>query len=355
MAQQNDEVQRDDNLTEGIGVNDAESTLLGLFTESDDVGDLDDTEVQEEQDHEDDLDDEDLVDDDIEDDDFDDEDDDFDESDDDEDDESDDDDLDSDAPQTFKVTVGGEEVEVTAEELQSGYMRQKDYTQKTMEVAETRKGLREAEETLLGLEQEYEQNLQVVASVLTGGLGFDPDWNAVKTANPENWKQIREEWLERQDQIKAVRGEMARVQQNATQRAKDLREQRVAEEQEKLRAAVPEWLDPAVAKVDAEKLGRTAALYGIEPEEFANVIDHRLILILRDAMRAREMDETADQGKDVRRKTRKKSPTLKSGSRKAPGKTPVKTKKARAAARKRLTQSGKIGDAEAALLTFFET
>jgi hypothetical protein len=31
----------------------------------------------------------------------------------------------------FKVKVDGEEIEVTQEELLRGYMRQKDYTQKT--------------------------------------------------------------------------------------------------------------------------------------------------------------------------------------------------------------------------------
>ena len=39
----------------------------------------------------------------------------------------------------FKVKVDGEEIEVTQEELLRGYMRQKDYTQKTQQLAEQRK------------------------------------------------------------------------------------------------------------------------------------------------------------------------------------------------------------------------
>ena len=39
----------------------------------------------------------------------------------------------------FKVKVDGEEIEVTQEELLRGYMRQKDYTQKTKQLAEQRK------------------------------------------------------------------------------------------------------------------------------------------------------------------------------------------------------------------------
>lgn len=39
----------------------------------------------------------------------------------------------------FKVKVDGEEIEVTQEELLRGYMRQKDYTQKTQQLAQQRK------------------------------------------------------------------------------------------------------------------------------------------------------------------------------------------------------------------------
>jgi len=40
---------------------------------------------------------------------------------------------------TYKVKVDGEEIEVTQEELLRGYMRQKDYTQKTQALAEQRR------------------------------------------------------------------------------------------------------------------------------------------------------------------------------------------------------------------------
>lgn len=45
----------------------------------------------------------------------------------------------SDDEPKFKVKVDGEEIEVTQEELLRGYMRQKDYTQKTQQLAEQRR------------------------------------------------------------------------------------------------------------------------------------------------------------------------------------------------------------------------
>ena len=44
-------------------------------------------------------------------------------------------DEESEQPQTVKVKVDGEEVEVTLDELKSGYSRTKDYTRKTQELA----------------------------------------------------------------------------------------------------------------------------------------------------------------------------------------------------------------------------
>lgn len=45
---------------------------------------------------------------------------------------------------TYTVKVGGEEVTVTLEELQAGYMRQSDYTRKTTDLANQRKELENA-------------------------------------------------------------------------------------------------------------------------------------------------------------------------------------------------------------------
>ena len=42
-------------------------------------------------------------------------------------------------PQLYTIKVDGEDVEVTLDELQNGYSRQRDYTRKTQELAEQRK------------------------------------------------------------------------------------------------------------------------------------------------------------------------------------------------------------------------
>ena len=342
---------------EGISVGEAENALLGMFmTEPDETGELPKDDEGREQDHEEELvDDEPLDEDDGEDLGDEDDDDDYDEeeSDGDEDDEAADEDHDEDASPTHKVKVNGEEVEVTLDEALSGYMRQQDYTQKSMANSEIKKSLREAEKELLGLEQEYEENLQLVGHVLTGGLGTDPDWEAVKRDNPDNYRAIRDAWMERTDQVKALKDQIANVRANQAKRIEAMKQEHLAEEKEKLRAAIPEWVDEDVAQEEAKKIVRTARFYGINPEDFESVTDHRLILVLRDAMLHRESLEAKSKGEEVRRRTRKTSTTLKPGVRKSKGKTSP-TKKTRAA-RNRLKQTGTVRDAEAALLAIFDT
>jgi hypothetical protein len=47
----------------------------------------------------------------------------------------------SEQPQLYTIKVDGEDTEVTLEELQNGYSRQRDYTRKTQELAEQRKAI----------------------------------------------------------------------------------------------------------------------------------------------------------------------------------------------------------------------
>jgi hypothetical protein len=71
---------------------------------------------------------------------------------------------------TFRVKVGNEEVEVTEDELLSGYSRTADYTKKTQALAETRKAVeaeRVAIEEAKQLRETYSQRLQAIEQILS--------------------------------------------------------------------------------------------------------------------------------------------------------------------------------------------
>lgn len=88
----------------------------------------------------------------------------------------------------YKVTVGGQEQEVTLEDLRSGYMRQADYTRKTQEVAEMRQRLAQAEAIASALDADPQGTLQALAEAFgvpvgnqdVGGYEADDDVDPVE-------------------------------------------------------------------------------------------------------------------------------------------------------------------------------
>jgi predicted ribosome quality control (RQC) complex YloA/Tae2 family protein len=79
--------------------------------------------------------------------------------------------------QTYTVRVDGEEVEVTIDELLSGYSRTQDYTRKTMALADQRKSL---ETELEQIRQERAQLTQVLSKLMF----------RIKSKNPTGMRYI---------------------------------------------------------------------------------------------------------------------------------------------------------------------
>lgn len=72
---------------------------------------------------------------------------------------------------TYKVTVGGEEIEVSLDEALAGYQRQSDYTRKTQELASQREELSYAERLAQQLETNPQGTLAALAAAYEVDLG----------------------------------------------------------------------------------------------------------------------------------------------------------------------------------------
>jgi len=363
------ELHRDENFREGIGVHEATGSILDLFAEASGDGEpdadiLDDPDDTFDEDEDDEVgDDEDLEDDDEEDEESDDDDDEEDdESDyDDDDDEDDDEDTDDsdDSTTLHKVTVDGVEEEVTLQGALDGYMRQADYTKKSMVNAEIKKEYVAKANDVLRLEKELVEKLDTAATVLRGGLPENPDWPALKAqVTADQYVNIRDEWDQRQAVLKQVADQKEATLKAARERQEALTESRLVDENEKLLALVPEWLDPATRRKEQDALVEVAMEgYNITPEELELMVDHRFLLLLRDAAKGRAAEEKGSKAKDVKRRTRRKTKNLKPGTRKSTSKSSKRRggrgSKSTRSAEKRLAQSGSIHDATAALIEEF--
>ncbi len=330
-----------------LDVESGAQALLGLLSDdleiqAVDAGESDDSDTEDVEESD--------VDDDFEDaDDADDEDDTDDEGDADDEDDSDDeatDDGDSTA-ETYKVKVDGQEIEVTLQEALAGYQRQQAFTRRTQQLAEERKALRAEAEGVAQARQDYLDRLDVVKAALSGATS-QPDWAKLKESDPDQYAKLRVAFQERQEQIAQVEAEIQRVRDEQRAAFESQREALVAAEAEKLEAAIPEWAtDPEQAKDEKQRIANFAMqTYGFSADDVGNVVDSRLVLLLRDAMQFHDLQTKGKRVKEEIRGKRRKSPTLHPGSRDA--RKAGKSKKN--PARHRLAKTGSVDDAAAAFL-----
>lgn len=111
------------------------------------------------------------------------------------------------APQLYTVKVGGVEQQVTLEELQSGFMRQADYTRKTQEIAQMRQRLAQAEAIANSLEADPEGTLRALAEAF-GVVAGDSDSLEFDEPDPVEQRLRAIERAEQERQAQAVRAQI---------------------------------------------------------------------------------------------------------------------------------------------------
>lgn len=192
---------------------------------------------------------------------------------------------------TYKVKVDGEEVEVSEDELLNGYSRQKDYTKKTMELAKARKEFEEREVATVRQEREqYRTTLVQLEQALQDMTPKEPDWNQLRaTLSPDQFSAEVIAWQNNQKRLEAVTAERQRVEGQQRQDAEKGFREFIEQQRTKLIEADPDFGDPTKNKTLNDDLSSYALNKGFTPEEVAQVVDHRLVLILRDAMRYQQL------------------------------------------------------------------
>ena len=239
-----------------------------------------------------------------------------DESDDDgESDEDEEQDEESEQPQLVKVKVDGEEVEVTLDELKSGYSRTKDYTRKTQELAEQRKAF-EAEATAIREERQvYGQLLNQLHQQIQASQGQEPDWDYLRQTDPIEYSLQWAEWSRKQTQRQAIEQEQQRLQQTQMQELMQTQQQRLAKEQEALVTVLPDWKNAEVRQKEKALVIEQGKKLGFSEQELKAATDHRAIVALLkaakyDAMLAKkESLKPAVKGKVLKPNAKQSAPT----------------------------------------------
>jgi len=256
----------------------------------------------------------------------------------------------------YAVTVNGEEVAVSLDELLSGYSRQSDYTRKTQEVANDRKEMEALQQQynseVQQIQQERQQYMEALTNIIAGqGSEIEKfsniNWEELREQDPIEYVTTREQYREAQERIQSLQYQQAQAAQAQQAQMKNARHEMLKVERGKLVEALPEWGDPGTQKELANTLQTYAKTQGFTQEELTELIDHRSILVL---LKAQKYDQL--QKSDVKSKKLKNKPkVIRAGSGTS---TKGSSKSKRTAQMKRLKGTGHIDDASALLEDFID-
>ena len=260
-------------------------------------------------------------------------------------------------PDVYAVKVDGEELEVSLDELISGYSRHSDYTRKTQEIASERSQMAELQQqwsneiTQAQAErQQYIEALGQFAEQSTAGLEQfnNVDWDNLRQTDPIAFVTKKEEFREAQERVQQVKVEHDRSLQKQNEELAKMRHLALQEEHKRLVTAVPEWNDKEKRDKMAGDLSSYALEQGFSREELQQLIDHRSMIVL---MKAQKYD--ALQKSDVKSKKLKNKPkVIRAG--KGSNKKSDTAKAKRIASMKRLKESGHVNDSVALFEDFVD-
>ena len=259
----------------------------------------------------------------------------------------------------YTVTVNGEEHQVPLEELVKGYSRHSDYTKKTQEIAEYRRGaeaaIQQAQQEIHQTQQFRQQYIDAASAVVQERYGKwhelqnNTDWERLKVEDREEYLTKKSEQADLENSIHQETERVNQVTQQQQHEEAQAHQQYVVQETQKLESIIPEWRNPEFRSKVGKDLTEFAVSQGFSEKDVKQITDHRQLLILMQAKAFQEMQNAQVTAKA--KKTKKKPKMVSSGTGKKKGEN---SKKQRAVQMKRLKESGHVDDSVSLFEDFVE-
>lgn len=211
---------------------------------------------------------------------------------------------DEDDPEVEWTTNTGKTYRVKQSELRDGYMRQDDYQRKTATLAEQRRAVEAAQQQI---EQERTQAANQL-DVLIDGLykqlvGDQQQLAKLIEEDPQEYLRQQAAMQQRSAQLQQAMAQRQALQgrQSEAEQAKQ-REWRQAE-REKLLDKLPHWADEKKAAPEQQEIAEYLSEIGYSADELNELVDHRALLVARDAAKYRQMQRAKEKrSREVTRK-----------------------------------------------------
>lgn len=180
-----------------------------------------------------------------------------------------------------------EEIEVDDEELKRGYMKSKDYSVKTAQLAREREAVQaKVREQVEPKIKEYETQLETYKQTvlkLADPEALSADLNKIALEDPARAQQLFFKRIEIQNTLQQITQEQAKLADERGKEARAAMQKQAVAAVEVLKTELPGWGDDLYGKI----LKTGVEQYGFKPEEVNSITDHRAIKVLHDAMQYR--------------------------------------------------------------------
>ncbi len=207
---------------------------------------------------------------------------------------------------TYKVKVAGQEFDVTLDELRNGYSRDADYRRKTEELSNERKSFQSQSEKQ---RQDYSQKLNEMNQLLSNAQQelnseiSSSDLEALYDEDPAQAAKIEHRLRRKQEKL-------ASALQKTQSEQKAQFDGYLQMERTKLVNKIPDFADPGKASNLKNNMRSHLAKYGFNDSEIAQVYDHRILMLVNDAMKFGNLQKAKP---NIAKKISKPSRTFSSG------------------------------------------
>jgi hypothetical protein len=179
--------------------------------------------------------------------------------------------------------------EITVAELKKGFGREADYTRKTQDLAEQRRAVESRQAQLSQHEHFFTEAAEHAIRVARAFMPKPPD-AALRDSDPVEYFLQKDRYDRAEAHVRTLETARAAQAERAAQEHGELVRTHLAAEQKLLVEKMPEFRSEKARRAfwdEAVAVGQ--AHYGYSPEEMSQIHDHRLMMVLKDALAYRRL------------------------------------------------------------------
>ena len=205
----------------------------------------------------------------------------------------------------YTVKIDGETEQVSLDELQSGYMREKTFHRRMNKLSQDKK---QADQEVQQYRQTRDQYAQGLQHLMAANQMEEPNWQQLKqTLSPEEYSSRVADYQVYQMNMSKVQEQQKQITQEQQNEAVISWQNYVGNEAKTLMEKMPEWNK---SRQD-ETIKYAKDVLGFTQEEINGAADHRMILAINKSMR---YDRLMDKTPEVKKKIKAAPKSTKSGT-----------------------------------------